>query len=70
MPTMYTLRYNGGVATLFLDLQRELVPGEEFQVPEAEAERYTRRPDIEQLDPPLVEDAPAADATPDPAPAG
>ena len=49
---MARVKYHGVIPVLFHDLQRGPVkPEEEFDVPDDEKERYTRRDDIEDLEP-------------------
>jgi hypothetical protein len=48
---MYTLRYLGEIETTFQEISQTVEPQGTFQVPASEAERYTRRSDIEQVDP-------------------
>lgn len=49
---MARVKYHGLIPVLFHDLNRGPVqPEEEFDVPDDEKERYTRRPDIEDLEP-------------------
>jgi hypothetical protein len=46
------LRYTGTHPQAFTGAGRHLEPGDEFEVPAAEAERYLRRPDIEEAEAP------------------
>lgn len=70
---MTTLRYTGEYPTTFAEFRIGMVePGDEFGVPDDQAETYTRRADIE-----VVESAESAteapkpeDDTPEPEPAG
>lgn len=64
---MARVKYTGEIPVLFHDLNRPPVrQNEEFEVPDSEKERYTRRNDIVDLDAPepepATEAAPAAEA--------
>lgn len=61
---MARVKYHGLIPVLFHDLPRGAVkPEEEFDVPDKEKERYTRRDDIEDLEPD-PEPVPEADVAP------
>lgn len=61
-----TLRYQGEIATTFLDVG-DVEPGGTFTVPADEAERYTRRADVVEASPPVVPATVAPTPPPEPA---
>jgi hypothetical protein len=45
------VRYTGAMPVTFIQLGREVKPGEEFDVPDADAEGYLARGDVQSAEP-------------------